>query len=122
MGDDEEFEIVEDVKFEIEFFLDDGSTDNITDAQAAEQIENELLPIYDAMNPFEDRETIVEVTIVEVEVEVCEALDENKNDEDLPDDSEEACEADETGSGRKRRDLGKWFKKKGKKGKKKKKK
>ena len=81
--------------------LDDGSTDNQTDEEAAAEIQDELFAIYDNMNPFEDGETIVEVTIVEVEV--CEAIDEDLSlsEEDVPD--EDACEADETTSTRKKR-------------------
>merc|ERR1711971_320394 len=65
--DDEEFEQAEEVNFEVEFLLDDGSTDNQTDEEAAAEIQAELLAIYDEMNPFEDGETTVEVTIEEIE-------------------------------------------------------
>ena len=99
--------------------LDDGSTDNQTDEEAAAEIQDELFAIYDEMNPFEDGETIVEVTIVEVEV--CEAIDDDLSlsEEDVSD--EDACEADVTTSTRKKRNAGqKVFKRKGQKKRKKK--
>merc|ERR1712242_359740 len=70
----------------------------------------------DELNPFEDGETIIEVTIEEIEI--CEAIDEDPSlsEEDVAD--EDACEAaDETTSTRKKRGL---FRRKGKKKKKKK--
>ena len=113
---DEEFELAEEVNFEVEFLLDDGATDNQTDEQAASEIRDELFIIYDELNPFEDGETIIEVTIEEIEI--CEAIDEDPSlsEEDVAD--EDACEAaDETTSTRKKRGL---FRRKGKKKKKKK--
>merc|ERR1711963_317342 len=59
--DDEEFEFIEDINFEVEFFLDDGSTDNKTDEEVAEEIKQELTAQYEKINPFEDGETIIDV-------------------------------------------------------------
>ena len=113
IDEDEDFELAEEVNFEVEFLLDDGATDNQTDEEAAAEIREELFPIYHGFNPFEDGETIIEVTIEEIEI--CEAIDEDPSlsEEDVSD--EDACEAaDETTSTRKKRGLfGDLFKKKG---------
>ena len=113
--DDEEFEQAEQIGFDSEFELDDGSTDNQTNEEAAAEIQTELFEIYDKLNPFEGGETTVEVIIVDEEVCETPEDDPSLNEADITDD--EACEADETESTRKRRFL---FKKKGKKKKKKK--
>ena len=92
--DDEEFEQAEQIEFGTEFPLDEGSTDNQTDEEAAAVIQTELFEIYDKLNPFEDAVTTVNVTIVDEEVCVAPDEDPSLNEADITDD--EACEADET--------------------------
>ena len=105
IDENEVFEQAEEINLKVEIDLDNGSTDNQTNEQAAQQIKNELLPIYVKLNPFDDGETKVEVTVEKVEV--CELVEKNSSLGDSKITEEETCSVDDTTSTRKKRSLSK---------------